>query len=211
MNFLSFLVAGYALFGQPFVPAFIEAGDIGGGIGGEGRARIGGAPGGGSGVGIGGGIGADIGVDIGVDVDKADLRICCEKILRDPPRIWFVSDRNGKMKLQVRGIYIHGQVLLFLLRMTNRSPKDFSVGDIRFIPVDKDGSRIAGRAALEPVFIYDSTKIVPGNSNAASIFVVPRLTLPPGGKLWIEVRETSGGRLLHIPLGNWTLARARLI
>lgn len=175
MNFLSFLLAGYALFGQPLVSPFIGGGDI----------------------------------------DKTELRVCCEKILREGPRIWFLSDRNGKMKLQVRGIYIHGPVLLFCLRLTNRSSRDYAIDGIRFWPVDKDGGPIVGRGVLEPILIYDSAKRVPGYGNAASIFVLPRLTLPPGGKLWIDVRENNGeadgGRQLHIPVGNWMLARARAI
>lgn len=217
MNFLSFLLAGYGLFGQPFVPSVVEGGDI------------------------------------GAQIDRVDLRDCCEKIMHEGPRIWFLGDRNGRMKLQVRGIYIHGSVLLFLLRLSNRSSRDYMIEGIRFQPANKDGgslgvspggslrsplhgsllgplhgslretgdgshasavagrSAVPGRAALEPIFIYDSAKVVPGYSNAASIFVLPRFTLPAGGRLWIEMRETNGGRLLRIPVSNWMLARARLI
>ena len=179
MNVLAFLLAGSALFGQPFV-----------------------SPAGGGG-------------DIDTNIDTRDLRVCCEKILRDGQRVWFLSDRNGKMKLQVRGIYIHGNVLFFLLQGTNRSSRDYVIDGIRFQPTDRDGDPLfrphAGQAPLEPVFIYDSTKKVPGNGRFSSVFVLPRFTLPSGGKLWIEMRETNGGRLLRIPVTNLTLARARPI
>jgi|SRR6185437_3340069 len=175
MNFISFLLAGYVFFGQPFVSPIAKGGDIGG------------------------------------QIDKTDLRVCCEKIIRDGPHIWFLSDRNGKMKLQVRGIYIHGSALFFLLRLTNRSSGDYSIDEIRFRAVDKDGGQIAGRAPLEPVFVYDSTKMVPAFGKTTGIFVFPRFTMPAGGRLWIDVRESNGSRHLHIPVGNWMLARARLI
>lgn len=147
----------------------------------------------------------------GGDVDRTDLRLCCEKIMNSGQRVWFLSDRNGKMKLQVKGIYLHGAALFFFLQLTNRSSGDYAIDGIHFRPSAKDGGILAGRPELEPVFVYDSAKTIPGNSRAASIFVLPRFTLPPGGKLWIEVREHNGGRLLRIPVGNWMLARARLI
>ena len=55
MNVLAFLLAGSALFGQPFV-----------------------SPAGGGG-------------DIDTNIDTRDLRVCCEKILRDGQRVWFLA------------------------------------------------------------------------------------------------------------------------
>lgn len=147
----------------------------------------------------------------GGEIDKTDLRICCEKIKKEGPRIYFLSDRNGKVKLQIRGVFVHGSVLLFLLQLNNRSSMDYAVDGVRFLLAGNDRSRAARPTALEPLFIYDSTKMVPGLSRAASIFVLPRFTLPAGGRLWIEVLERNGSRHLHIPVNNWTLARARLI
>ena len=88
---------------------------------------------------------------------------------------------------------------------------DYAVDSVRFLLAGNDRNRAARLTALEPLFIYDSTTMVPGGSRAASIFVLPRFTLPAGGRLWIEVQERNGSRHLHIPVTNWTLARARLI
>ena len=60
----------------------------------------------------------------GIPISPTDLRRCCEKISRDIQRVYFLSNRNGKMKLQVRGVYTHGAVLFFWLQLNNRSPLD---------------------------------------------------------------------------------------
>ena len=147
----------------------------------------------------------------GGEIDKTDLLACCDKIKRQGQRIWLLSDRNGKVKLQIKGVYVHGSVLLFLVQLNNRSPVDYTIDGVSFLPSGSGKSKTARSAPLEPVYVYDSTKMVPANSRAASIFVLPRFTLPWGGKLWIDVQEKNGNRHLHIPINNWVLARARLI
>jgi hypothetical protein len=73
---------------------------------------------------------AGIGGDVNAP-DIADIKRCCDKIIGDYQRIFFLQDRNGKMKLQLRGVYAHGAALFFLLRLNNRSPLDYDVDSIR--------------------------------------------------------------------------------
>src|SRR5579864_8535067 len=93
----------------------------------------------------------------GGEIDKTDLRICCEKIKKEGPRITFLSDHNGKVKLRVGGVFVHGSVLLFLLQLNNRSSVDYAVDGVRFLLAGNDRNRAARLTALEPLFIYDST------------------------------------------------------
>ena len=150
-------------------------------------------------------------------IGQTDLRRCCEKIAGDIQRIYFLKARNGRMKLQVKGIYTHGPALFFRLQLNNRSPLDYDVDSIRFLIAARDGwaagrkSATAGIKMLMPVYVYDSTATVPGHSRATSIFVLPRFTLPAGRQLLIHVQEKNGGRSLQIQTTNWTLERARSI
>ena len=52
--------------------------------------------------------------------NKVVLKACCEKIVRDIRRVYFLNHRNGKMKLQVRGLYTRGPALFFALKLTDR-------------------------------------------------------------------------------------------
>ena len=140
------------------------------------------------------------------------LQRCCEKILRTGPCLLFPADHNGKMRFRLLGIYSHGPTLFFLLRLNNRSPLDYDVDSIRFcIAGSESNINPPSPKALRPVYIYDSTVMVPGYRRATTIYAVPRFTLPPGRRLLIIVREKNGGRHLHIQAGNSTLERARLI
>jgi hypothetical protein len=155
-------------------------------------------------------------------IDQATIKRCCEKIEKDVQRVYFLQDRNGKMKLQVKGVYAHGASIFFWLQLNNRSPLDYDVDSIRFQiiargknkePADhpSSGRPPSSAGSLQPVYVYDSTAMVPGHSRAVSIFVLPRFTLSAGQQLLITVQEKSGGRQLRIRATNWTLGRARLI
>jgi Domain of unknown function (DUF4138) len=155
---------------------------------------------------------AGIGGDVNAP-DIADIKRCCDKIIGDYQRIFFLQDRNGKMKLQLRGVYAHGAALFFLLRLNNRSPLDYDVDSIRFFIAGTGKGKIPppGAKPLTPVYVYDSTAAIPGYSRETNIFVLPRFTLPPGRQLFIDVQEKNGGRHLQVQASNLTLVRARLI
>jgi Domain of unknown function (DUF4138) len=146
-------------------------------------------------------------------IDQAAIKRCCEKIEKDIQRVYFLQDRNGKMKLQVKGVYAHGASIFFWLQLNNRSPLDYDIDSIRFLiaVTGKNKDPAAAAKTLQPVYIYDSTAMVPGHSRAVSIFVLPRFTLSTGQQLLIHVHEKNGGRHLQVQATNWTLERARLI
>ena len=163
-----------------------------------------------------------------IPMSQSDLRRCCEKISKDIQRVYFLKDRNGKMRLQVRGVYTHGAALFFWLQVNNRSPLDYEVDSIAFLITAAGGkqssssrSKTASSKAdppkiVTPVYVSDSTLVsnvpratIPGHSRVTGIFVLPRFTLPPGRQLTIYLGEKNGGRQLQIRAGNWTLERAR--
>lgn len=144
-------------------------------------------------------------------ISQTDLRHCCEKIDKDIQRVYFLKNRNGKMRLQVRGVYTHGAALFFWLQLNNRSPLDYDVDSIAFLITAAGGKQFspAPPRTLAPVYVFDSTATVPGHSRVTSIFVLPRFTLPAGRHLTILVQEKNGGRPLQIRATNWVLERAR--
>jgi Domain of unknown function (DUF4138) len=149
-------------------------------------------------------------------IDLAAIKRCCEKIEKDVQRVYFLQDRNGKMKLQVKGVYAHGATIFFWLQLNNRSPLDYDVDSIRFQILaagkNKGPSSLPGPpSSVQPVYVYDSTAMIPGHSRVVSIFVLPRFTLSAGQQLLINVQEKNGGRQLRVQATHWTLERARLI
>ena len=63
-------------------------------------------------------------------------------------RIYYLNSRSGKMKLQVRGIYVRGAMLFFSLKLINRSSLDYAIDSIRFFIAVK-GKKEASAPAAE--------------------------------------------------------------
>jgi len=143
--------------------------------------------------------------------NQAQLKACCQKIARDVQRIYYLNNRNGKMRLVVRGIYTRGKSLFFSLRLINRSPLDYDVDSIRFFVAEKQKGALQRLSQLTPVYIYDSATLVKGFSRTMSVFVISRMTLARHRRLQIEVLEKNGGRHLLVQASNFTLETAKLI
>ena len=154
------------------------------------------------------------------------LQRCCEKIMKIGPCLAFTGDHKGKMRFRLLGIYSHGPTLFFLLRFNNRSALDYDIDSIGFCITGASRYELHPSVRpLLPVFIYDSTVMVPGNRRATTIYAIPRFTLPPGRRLLIVIRERvvrdpgktspvqgeQSGRDLRVQAGNGILQRARLI
>jgi hypothetical protein len=148
-----------------------------------------------------------------VAANQVQLMACCQKIAGDVQRIYYLNNRNGKVRLVVRGIYTRGKSLFFSLKLINRSPLDYDVDSIRFFVAEKQkGVHPLQRLnELAPVYVYDSAILVKGYSRATSVFVLPRMTLARHRRLQIEVLEKNGGRHLLVQASNFTLETAKLI
>jgi Domain of unknown function (DUF4138) len=147
------------------------------------------------------------------ELNKATLKTCCQKIVKDIQRVYFLHNRNGKMKLQVRGLYTRGTALFFSLRLTNRSLLAYDVDSIGFFIMQKgQHKQLPVRLnQLSPVYVYDSVARVKGFGRVTSVMVLPRLKLARGQRLLIEVSEKNGGRQLQVLASPFILENARLI
>lgn len=149
----------------------------------------------------------------GATISEEALKICCEKVENDKRRIYYLSTRNGRMIMQVKGIYTRGVLLFFHLSLCNRSHLDYDMDSIRFFIADKGGMKNVPSRVMElkPVYVYGNMKSIQGKSREPSVIALRRFTLPPGKRLLIEAREKNGGRHLQLQADNTTLVRARLI
>ncbi len=145
--------------------------------------------------------------------NKAELKACCVKIAKDIQRVYLLNNRNGKMKLQVRGLYTRGPVLFFALRLKNRSPLDYDVDSVGFFVMQKRQHKQppVQLRQLSPVYVYDSAVRVKSFGRVTSVMVLPRLKLGRGQRLLIKVSEKNGIRQLQVLASPFILANARLI
>jgi conjugative transposon TraN protein len=146
-------------------------------------------------------------------ISEESLKSCCKKVENDKRRIYYLSTRNGRMVMQIKGIYTRDALLFFHLTLCNRSHLDYDMDSIRFFITEKSGFKsVASKVTeLKPVYVHGNMKIIRGKSREPSVIALRRFTLPPGKHLLIEAREKNGGRHLQLQTDNYTLVRARLI
>lgn len=121
------------------------------------------------------------------------------------------KDKKGKVAFRLTGLYVHQDVLLYGLKLDNRSPLDYDFESLRFFIKDKKRVK---RTALQlsevkPVFILNDTNQVPSRSEHHMVFVLPKFTLASDQRLVIRAKEKNGARHLELQVGGKPILRAR--
>jgi conjugative transposon TraN protein len=142
--------------------------------------------------------------------NQAQIQKNAAKISTYPRSLRGISDKSGQVKMQLLGIYIHGDLMYYQLRLTNRSPIPYDIESIRFFACD---SKKAKRGAvqsleIEPVQVYnDSSRIEPAGT-LVKVYALPKMTLEAAKKLQIKISEQNGGRHPLVEIRNKTLLKA---
>jgi conjugative transposon TraN protein len=117
---------------------------------------------------------------------------------------------SEKMRLQVEGIFLKDSLLWFTLRIRNTAQVPYYPEYVRLFIQDRTKAKRTAiqQAAREPVYeaIPDN---ISGRSTESFALGFPLFTVPKDKKLWLEVSERSGGRLLKLPIGYKTVLKAR--
>ena len=148
-----------------------------------------------------------------LSVNEEVLKNCCEKLANDKRRIYYLNTRNYRMSMQLKGIYIRGDLIFFRLFLCNHSHIDYDIDSIRLYVTDnrwRKNSPVQVKG-LSPLYTYGNARTIPGKSSGFPIIVLHRFTLPSDKHLVIELLEKNGGRNLQLEAYNFTLLRSRLI
>jgi len=121
-----------------------------------------------------------------------------------------ISKRNEKMRLRVAGIYLKDSLLWFILRIDNRTQVPYAPEYVRLYIQDRTNAKRTAiqQAAIDPVYVTLPIRIS-GRSCETFALGYSLFTVPRDKKLWLEVAERSGGRLLKLPISYKTLLKAR--
>jgi conjugative transposon TraN protein len=142
-------------------------------------------------------------------VDHATL-VADARTLAKEKGFLHTSVHSEKMRLQVEGIYLKDSLLWFTLRLRNSAQVPYVPEYIRlFIQERTKATRTAiQETPIEPVYTAPPSRIT---GRSAEIFALgySLFTVPRDKKLWLEISEQSGGRLLKLPISYKTILKAR--
>jgi len=121
-----------------------------------------------------------------------------------------LSARTDRMKISLKGIYIHRNLLWFRFDIGNHSLIDFKPGYIRFFIADRERLFRTAEQEVELTPIYQmAVASIPARSTKSFVFGFGSFTLPRDKSMMVEIGEDQGGRLLRLPIGYQTILRAR--
>jgi conjugative transposon TraN protein len=139
-----------------------------------------------------------------------ELQIASDWILRDQLTGSIVKDRKLKLKLALKEIYIHDDIIFYKVQFSNRSNIGYDIQSLRFFIRDKKKLErtSAQEIELHPVYIRNDTRLIDGNSTRDIVYALPKFTIPNAKILAIELFEKNGGRNLRIDIDNQAIVRA---
>ncbi|AGA77623.1 conjugative transposon protein TraN [Echinicola vietnamensis] len=124
------------------------------------------------------------------------------------------SDKNGKIKLRLAGIYSHKEVLFFLFELKNRSRIAYPIQQWRFTVQDrKQVKRTAERhVALTPLCMhYEKAKGMDGKGENRLVVAFPQFTIADAKKMVVRLFEENGDRSPVLSIKGKHLLKARPI
>lgn len=115
-----------------------------------------------------------------------------------------------KVKFELNGIYIDGNVIFYDLEIRNKSNVDYDVQSLRFFIRDiKRPKRTASQEnEPQPLFVSSKNSKVKGKSTLRVVYALEKFTIPDAKTLHIELFEKNGGRNLKLRIDNRTIVNA---
>jgi conjugative transposon TraN protein len=121
-----------------------------------------------------------------------------------------LNDESFGIKMDVKGLYIHNDVLYFQIELQNNSTVNYDVQLLRFFIADrKKIKRTASQEVdLSPLFIGGDAEHIPGGSTQTIVVALPKFTIPDKKYLALQLMERNGGRNISLKISNKALMRS---
>lgn len=119
------------------------------------------------------------------------------------------------MEFSLNGVYVKGDQLYFKVTTRNTGNIKYDIDFYKFVVRTKKGS--VKKAAVQetvivPVYVYnESIEVINGKSSLTKVFVVDKFTMADNKKLFIELWEKNGDRLLEVELDDDRLIKAKTL
>lgn len=143
--------------------------------------------------------------------DQRTVAARCERVRRARVEN-LASVRRQRMRGQVAGFFVDGELMYLRLRLRNRSNIPCDVGSVRFFASDRKKVREAALQEVEviPLSVQPAVlRRVGGAAAAEAVFVFAKFTLSTRQRLRMLVEEKNGGRTLDWSLAPRQVLRAR--
>lgn len=124
-----------------------------------------------------------------------------------------IHTRKYSVELEVRGIYVHNDVIYLHMQIANNTNISFEVDYRRFVVADRKAARRTAQQQriIEPLRVCNDPSIVRGHQRQRIVFALPKLTLEEDKILLLEIAEKDGARHQCLEISSKELLGAKAL
>lgn len=124
-----------------------------------------------------------------------------------------IHTRKYGVEVEVRGIYVHNDVIYLHVQIANNSNISFEVDYRRFVVADRKAAKRTAQQQriIEPLRVCNDLSIVRGHQRQRIVFTLPKLTLEEDKMLLLEIAEKDGARHQYLEISSKELLGAKAL
>ena len=124
-----------------------------------------------------------------------------------------IHTRKYGVEVEVRGIYVHNDVIYLHVQIANDTNISFEVDYRRFVVADRKAAKRTAQQQriIEPLRVCNDPSIVRGHQRQRIVFAFPKLTLEEDKILLLEIAEKDGARHQYLEISNKELLGAKAL
>lgn len=124
-----------------------------------------------------------------------------------------IHTRKYGVEVEVRGIYVHNDVIYLHVQIANNTNISFEVDYRRFVVADRKAAKRTAQQQriIEPLRVCNDPSIVRGHQRQRIVFALPKLTLEEDKILLLEIAEKDGARHQCLEISNKELLGAKAL
>lgn len=121
--------------------------------------------------------------------------------------------RKYGVEVEVRGIYVHNDVIYLHVQIANNTNISFEVDYRRFVVADRKAAKRTAQQQriIEPLRVCNDPSIVRGHQRQRIVFALPKLTLEEDKILLLEIAEKDGARHQCLEISSKELLAAKAL
>lgn len=124
-----------------------------------------------------------------------------------------IHTRKYGVEVEVRGIYVHNDVIYLHVQIANNSNISFEVDYCRFVVADRKAAKRTAQQqrTIEPLRVCNDPSIVRGHQHQRIVFALPKQTLEEDKVLLLEIVEKDGARHQYLEISSKELLGAKAL
>lgn len=124
-----------------------------------------------------------------------------------------IHTRKYGVEVEVRGIYVHNDVIYLHVQIANNTNISFEVDCRRFVVADRKAAKRTAQQQriIEPLRVCNDPSIVRGHQRQRIVFALPKLTLEEEKILLLEIAEKDGARHQCLEISSKELLGAKAL